>query len=264
MIARNWSEQWLQHIKKLYAAGYEVKVRDSFTRERLHQTLEIDMAEPVLGIRGRKLNYRFMAAEALWIMSGRNDLAFLEEIGKNPNMRQFSDNGVVLTGAYGPRVHSQIDWVVGRLFQDESTRQAVLTIWEPRPFQSRDIPCTVVMQFLVRDDVLSMHVYMRSSDAWLGLPYDVFSFSMLAYYLCGRLNPLRSRRLKPGKLFLTMASSHLYEKHFDAVAQLIGAAPKFRSLAPELYYSARTLKEYLGGLVKLPSQRIFDEFFMED
>jgi thymidylate synthase len=57
---------------------------------------------------------------------------------------------------------------------------------------------------------------MRSSDVWLGVPYDVFNFSMLAHLVCGLLNEHRKfdNAVKPGQLFLTAASSHLYETNW--------------------------------------------------
>ena len=69
--------------------------------------------------------------------------------------------------------------------------------------------------------MLNLHVFMRSNDAFLGTPYDVFNFSMLALYVCSFVNE-RFRWfwegciIEPGALYLTAASSHLYKTNFEA------------------------------------------------
>ena len=77
---------------------------------------------------------------------------------------------------------------------------------------------TIAIWFQVRAGKLNCHVFMRSSDAWLGIPYDVFNFSMLAHLVCCELNVDGSQRhhFEPGTLYLTAASSHLYEEHFES------------------------------------------------
>jgi thymidylate synthase len=169
-----------------------------------------------------------MAAEALWILDGSDQLS--ELVRYNPNMAAFSDDGVTLAGAYGPRIMPQIPYVVSKLREDRDTRQAALTIWTPSPAPSKDIPCTVAMDFKVRDGKLNLHVFMRSSDIWLGLPYDVFSFSCVAYLVCSILGDVT-----PGTLYLTAASSHLYERHWG---EKIGDPPETECLSvPETYWS---------------------------
>lgn len=151
----------------------------------------------------RKLNYRFLVAEWLWIAFGRNDVATLARY--NPELGKFSDDGLTFAGAYGPRLAPQWDWVYEKLKADPQTRQAICSIWTPTPGPSKDVPCTLNFQFLLRDGQLNAIVNMRSSDAWLGLPYDFFTFSQLTNSLAGRLGVV------PGWLQLNLGSSHLYE-----------------------------------------------------
>ena len=178
--------------------------------------LEIDPYYPLVSFPGRKLNYKFAAAEALWILSGRSDLEYLTQF--NANMAKYSDDGITLTGAYGPRINAQLPYVANALVEDSATRQACLTIWERSPNPSKDIPCTVAMVFQLRDGRLDCHTFMRSSDVFLGLPYDMFSFSMVmrlvleVYHTTGGV-PRMSVLL--GTLYLYAASSHLYETDMD-------------------------------------------------
>lgn len=204
---------WFDVLNKLLMSGRRQSPRGKETRELLHQTITVPLTDCVLTSRVRNLNYRFMAAEALWILSGDNALAPLLEV--NPRMAEFSDDGVTLAGAYGPRIHSQMQYIIFKLQQDRDTRQATLTIWDRNPEPSKDIPCTVAMSFNIRDNRLNVHVYMRSSDAWLGLPYDVFSFSMVGLSVVGTLNLAAGHiNVVPGDLYLTAMSQHLYQEHY--------------------------------------------------
>jgi len=151
-----------------------------------------------------------MAAEAYWILTGSSQV---EEVSRYcKRIAEFSDDGRHLQGAYGPRFVSQIKYVVDKLIDDRWTRQAVMTFWERNPRDSRDIPCTVMAQFLIRDGKLHMLVAMRSSDAWLGVPYDIFSFSMMAVYIHSLLKTLGDVDLQLGNLTIFAGSQHIYDR----------------------------------------------------
>lgn len=202
---------WLELLTKVLTDGRPVSPRGRDTLELPQQTVEVDMTRPAVICPVRRLSNQFMAAEAYWILSGDNSVAGIAPYNKN--IAAFSDDGVVFAGAYGPRIAEQLDYVVGKLCFDNDTRQAGLTIWKPNPKPSKDIPCTIAVWFQLRARKLNCHVFMRSSDLWLGLPYDVFNFSMLATLVCGKL-PIED--LVPGTLYLTAASSHLYSDNITA------------------------------------------------
>lgn len=178
------------------------------------------MDRPVLYSKERKLSYTFLAAEALWIIDGKESVSSIAPYNKH--IAQFSDDGVTFYGAYGPRVVGQFDYVLGALKQDRETRQAVMTTWRQNPPKTKDVPCTVALSFMIRDDALDCHVFMRSSDAWLGLPYDVFNFSMIAAKIACFYNRERTP-VCLGTLHLTAASSHLYEKNWADAKRCIGS-----------------------------------------
>lgn len=215
---------WRRALKRALDEGAEVAPRGAKTKELLGHTISIDMARAVVTSPVRKLNYRFMCAEALWILAGQNELAPLTRFVKR--MADFSDDGVTLAGAYGPRLMPQINYVVDALVRDRETRQAVATIWTPTPPPSKDIPCTVAVAFSVRRDELHQQVFMRSSDLWLGVPYDMFSFSCWGIYVACRFNARLAAAatggpIGLGHLTITAASSHLYERDWDAARALL-------------------------------------------
>jgi thymidylate synthase len=225
-MALDCSQAWLTQLSHVSVLGDEVAPRDLPTRELLHQTVQV---RPVLCCPTRKINYRFMCAEAYWILTGDDTVAGIAPY--NSHIAQFSDDGQKFAGAYGPRVKDQLQWVVEKLMEDPSTRQAGLVIWRDKPTPSRDIPCTVAVWFSIRDNRLDVHVFMRSSDVWLGLPYDIFNFCMLGWVVMGLINQERLLQLNeevtllhPGSLLLTAVSSHLYQTNFAKADEVLSGA----------------------------------------
>lgn len=219
------SAVWLTTIAKVLREGTASSPRGQPTIELTHHAVHVDLARPLVACPRRKLSVRFAAAEALWILAGDDRLAPVARFA--PQLAQFSDDGARLTGAYGPRVVAQLGYVVAKLLEDRDTRQAVLTTWVPNPPSSKDIPCTLALTFAIRRGRLHCHAFMRSSDVWLGLPYDVFSFSMIAAKVACLYNqqvattprsvPDAPPEVELGTLHLTAASSHLYERNVDGV-----------------------------------------------
>lgn len=210
---------WIDLLWEIADSGSQVGPRGKGTLEILAKTTVVDMKMPVVTIPQRNLGYKFMAAEAHWILSGDNRVETIEPYSKQ--ISSFSDDGVRFFGAYGPKVVDQLSYVVDCLIRDEASRQAVMTIWRERPGSTKDLPCTVALQFMIRDGKLNCHATMRSSDAWLGWVYDVFNFSMVAWTVLEqlRMNEQYSN-LQVGSLFLTAASQHLYDSDRDAYESL--------------------------------------------
>jgi thymidylate synthase len=144
-----------------------------------------------------------MIAEWLWMAAGREDVATIARYNKQ--IAQFSDDGVKFAGAYGPQMLHQIPWAMEQL-QKPGCRQAVIQIWHPTPAPSKDIPCTLSWQLLARDGRLNAVITMRSSDIWLGLPYDFVNLSQLMSGIAGELG------LETGELIFNLGSSHLYDR----------------------------------------------------
>lgn len=215
---------WLDTISLIKTNGRQISPRGQPTMELLHHSICVDMTRPVLAVKERKLSYEFLAAEAIWITCGGDKV--IDIAPWNKNIANYSDDGETFFGAYGPKIAAQFDYVIGKLLDDGDTRQAVLTIWRENPPQTKDYPCTIAMAFQIRGSMLHSHVFMRSSDVWLGLPYDMFNFSMVALKVLCEVNRLRKMRdgahkmLVPGELYLTMASSHLYMQNYEQAQAL--------------------------------------------
>ena len=246
-----FEDYWRRQLGSVLLDGFEVSPREKLTRELLHQSLHIDMRRPVLRNKMRKLDYRFMAAEAFWILSGDNRVETISPF--NARIHEFSDDGTTFYGAYGPKIMDQLPYVLEKLKNDGLSRQAVLTIWRECPPQTKDVPCTVAISFTLRNGLLDVHVFMRSSDLWLGLPYDVFNFCMLGHYVCAKLNnptgEVCEAVAEPGTLHLTAVSSHLYEINWGAAAMCLNERPHLqRPTAEYMYQDAEGLMATLETL----------------
>ena len=215
----NNSHEWVKTLDHLLDNGDLSKPRDHETKEVLFHNSWFDMRTPVLMIPERKIGLKFMAAEAAWIMEGNDKV---DKIAPYSNMiSKFSDDGVSFFGAYGPKIVSQLEYVVDTLAVDQDSRQAVINIWRENPGKSKDIPCTISVQFLIRHGRLFCSDNMRSSDIWLGHPYDTFNFSMLAGWVILELKARYDIHIELGYLNLYAGSKHIYSNNFEAAAEIV-------------------------------------------
>jgi thymidylate synthase len=184
------------------------------TLELIASSRTFNMSQPIVTVARRELGYRFMAAEAAWIMSGDDRVESLASYSKE--ISRFSDNGLTFFGAYGPKIRSQLGYIIRTLTRDPDSRQAVINIWRENPPDTRDVPCTLSLQFILRNGCLHCVTTMRSSDAWLGWPYDVFNFTMITWLVAlylAKAKPEQPPSL--GTLTLRAGSQHLYEKNLE-------------------------------------------------
>lgn len=207
------NHEWLRTLDIVKTKGINVQPRGLINVEVRHHTTKFQMKYPVIHERSRKLSYTFMAAEALWILHGSDELDFHPEI--RSKLEPYSDDLVHMAGAYGIPFMNQFKYVCQKILEDRDTRQAVMNIWRPNPKPSKDIPCTVAIQFLVRYNILHLSVFMRSSDVWMGLPYDMFSFSVIAQFVAA------SVQAELGNCCITAGSSHLYQKDFEGAEDVL-------------------------------------------
>ncbi len=209
---------WTKLLSEILEKGRRVSPRGLTNIELTGVPLEIIDARNNLFVNEpRRLFYRFAIAEWLWIWYGYEDVATIARY--NRHIAQFSDDGLIFNGSYGPRIKRRWSEVLTLLRADRDSRQAVIPIFgQTHSYHSKDVPCTLSLQLLVRDDQLNMVVIMRSSDIWLGLPYDIFNFTMLLNIAAAQLH------LKIGWLKMFLGSSHLYEKNIDAARDAVNAS----------------------------------------
>ncbi|WP_079867579.1 thymidylate synthase [Pseudomonas aeruginosa] len=152
--------------------------------------------------------------ELAWYLAGSKDLNFIRHY--IPMYKDSSDDGRTVYGGYGPRMmgegnKNQIQSVIRLLSDKKTSRQAVVQLFDAKDILKprKDIPCTCTLQFLIRKQRLHMFTSMRSNDVYLGLPHDVFAFTMIQEILA------RSLGCEIGEYKHYVTSLHLYEKNFE-------------------------------------------------
>lgn len=219
MTVQRANSTWLQAVTTVSRWGNDSNPRGLPIREVLGYQSVLSMEYPVVTARARKMSYRFMVAEAIWIALGDDTVEGIAEYA--PKIAQFSDDGVRFFGAYGPKVSQQLDYVVNSLVKDPNSRQAVLNIWRENPQPTKDYPCTTNVQWLLREGELHCIDTMRSSDLWLGWPYDVFNFTVLSAIIALQLRAKGVEVNRLGTLRLNAGSQHIYEKNFTGIENCI-------------------------------------------
>ena len=159
-------------------------------------------------------------AEFCWYMAGSADLDFIRFY-----IREYPPAGVMgaLDEAYGPRImgtgefgrsFNQIERVIDRLRRKPDTRRAVISILEPGDLEpgKAEAPCTIALQFVRRRERLHLVAMMRSNDAYLGFPHDVYCFTMIQELVA------RSLGIQVGEYHHFATSLHLYEHDQDKVS----------------------------------------------
>lgn len=265
------SKSWIEMIEKIIRNGQMTHPRNFTCKEVLGNLTIFDMKNPVTLVAERQLGYCFMCAEAAWILSGDNRVETIAPFSKK--IVDFSDDGIFFFGAYGPKIVGQLMYVVRKLVQDTDTRQAVLTIWRENPPETRDPPCTLALQFQIRNNQLNCFLTMRSSDAWLGVPYDVFNFSMLSGVICLLYRQQTGKLINVGDLYFYAGNQHLYDSELKQAAIIVenyknGWPLKFgvELFEPNFFVSAADLIAHLWHLAKkefTECKYIFLTSFME-
>jgi thymidylate synthase len=202
---------FLRVLADVLMTGRRVAPRGDDTYELPGVTIELTNPRQSMAVGvGRKFSRKLAYAEALQLSGGFSDPVGLVDFV--PQMRKFMDANV-FHGAYGPRIKDQVPDVLKRLEHDPFSRRALLQIWRAdwdlHNEGLHDYPCTLNLQFFMRDGALEMHTNMRSNDVWLGLPYDIFQFTFL------QLNVAHILRVPVGSYFHHANSLHLY--HSDAL-----------------------------------------------
>jgi thymidylate synthase len=162
--------------------------------------------------------------ETLWYFSGSDRLDVIEYyIRGYRGFSSLSEGAAAAPGAYGPRLFGasrgkdQVAKIIQMLKDPNKhdTRQAVIQIFDKRDIGKLDVPCTCNIQFFARGKLLHCYVSMRSNDAYLGLPHDVFAFTMLQELIA------RSIDHEIGEYHHAVGSLHLYDANEGAARDFL-------------------------------------------
>jgi thymidylate synthase len=237
--------------------------------------MRFDLRKEFPAVTTKKLAWRAVVGELLWMLEGSSDERRLAEItfekprteliGKNTIWTANADNQAKNLGytnndlekdlgpVYGHQWRTwdsqlgyvdQIAEVLDQLYHDPYSRRHIVSAWNADRVGVMALPpCHTLFQFHVQDGELSCQLYQRSADAFLGLPFNLASYSLLTHMFAQLLG------LKVGEFIWTGGDCHIYLNHLDQVQEQITRQPK---LGPTLEMPAFS---NLDELVKtVPSQ----------
>jgi thymidylate synthase len=200
---------------------FEVSPRGMKVKEKLGVQFRITNPRNRLPyVKGRNFSLSYFVAESIWYMSGSNSTEWISKYA--PFWRNISDDGVTANSAYGARIFKtnpriagsqliQWNYVLEELRRDPDSRRAVIHIRTPDDSISakKDMPCTLSLQFFIRENKLHLHVSMRSSDVILGLAYDVPAFTLMQEVMANDLG------VELGEYVHTSNSLHCYDRDYE-------------------------------------------------
>ena len=185
--------------------------RDGEIRGEVINAISIldDPTRNILKSKIRNLPMRYAIGEMLWYMSGSNSLKEIQKY--TDGWDRMSDDGETVNSNYGYCIKhkfgfDQWEFVRNELEENPNSRRAVIHIKEASDKESKDVNCTVCLQFFIRDNKLHLTTYMRSNDLWMGFPYDVFQFTNMQILMSMELG----RNI--GTYTHIAGSLHLYER----------------------------------------------------
>ena len=193
-------------------------------------SFKLDVSDGHLPVAGNRRFWPHIAAsEVAWQFMGTKDPTFILE--KAPKLwSKFVQDGEI-KAAYGYRWRErfgrdQLQAAIETLREDPSDRQCYISAWDPEAdglgtTGVANIPCPVGFSLTCSDDLVHASVFIRSSDVYVGLPYDVAAYALTLDAIAASLDR------KPGTLHFTLAHAHLYEPHWDHVSENLGKSAAF-------------------------------------
>jgi thymidylate synthase len=180
------------------------------TYKLFNQTFNIDLKYGFPIVTAKKIFFKKALAEFKWIYEGKVDLEYLHK-NKIFWWDDFAKNNK-LGKIYGYQIRNfagqfdQVKYVLNEL--KNNSRRAVITLWNPIELKEQALPCCYTQLNFVRiNDKLNMSINFRSSDLFLGLPYDIIFAALFLITIAYKL------KLKPNKIGINIADAHIYECH---------------------------------------------------
>lgn len=183
----------------------------------------------------RNFSVSYVSAETLWYFSGSDSTSWISKYSAFWN--KISDDGVTANSAYGARIfkpHNRIasnldkswtqwDFVIDELANDNDSRRAIIHIRSPQDsiLAKKDVPCTLTLQFFLRNDKLYLIVSMRSSDLILGIANDIPAFTLFQEAMALDLSRKLNRQIKLGSYIHVSNSLHIYENNFKMCEDIL-------------------------------------------
>jgi len=219
-------------LKQIMEKGSDKEGRNGKTRSLFALQMRFPMSGGFPAITTKKLAFRSMAIELLWFMSGQTDNNELTRLKcniwkANAEASYWKDKAKFpgdLGRVYGAQWRDwtnrhgesfdQLAKAVDQIKNDPGSRRIIVSAWNPGEFSEMALPpCHAMFQFYVDGDKLSLHLYQRSADMFLGVPFNISSYSLMLHLIAQITNK------KAHEFVHTLGDAHIYHNHFDAVKE---------------------------------------------
>lgn len=192
------------------SGNYEKARQGINTVFSINENLVIDLKQGFPILTGKKVFFKKAQAEYMWIREGGTTLNYLHEHGVTW-WDEFAVNGTI-PKTYGSQLRSfnnevdQLEYVINEVRL--GSRRAIISLWNPSDLKDQTLPCCYhSLQFIKNGPLLDLIVTFRSSDVFLGLPYDIVVFALMLIDIANFTD------LIPNKIHLNLGNAHLYENH---------------------------------------------------
>ena len=191
--------------------------------------LRFDLTAGFPAVTTKKLHFRSIVHELLWFIRGDTNVRYLQENGVRI-WNEWADEHGELGPVYGAQWRrwrgadgeeiDQLGGVIEQIRSNPSSRRLIVSAWNVGELESMALqPCHALFQFYVAEDRLSCHLYQRSADVFLGVPFNIASYALLTAMVA------QVTGYGPGDLVLTFGDTHLYLNHVDQAKQQLEREP---------------------------------------
>jgi len=193
--------------------------------------MRFDLSEGFPLLTTKKLHIKSIIHELLWFLKGDTNTRYLNEHGVRI-WNEWADEQGNLGHIYGYQWRSwptpegntidQVSEVVKSIRQNPDSRRHVISAWNVGELDKMALPpCHILFQFYVADGKLSCQLYQRSADIFLGVPFNIASYSFLLMMLA------QVTGLRPGEFIHTLGDAHIYLNHEEQVRMQLSREPRF-------------------------------------
>lgn len=228
--------QYLELLDMILEEGTDKPDRTGTgTRSIFGHQMRFDLQQGFPAVTTKKLYVRSVVHELLWFLRGDSSIDYLRDHDVSIWDEWADDDGEV-GPVYGVQWRSwptpeggeidQLQRVIDQIRDNPHSRRHVVSAWNVGALDEMALPpCHVLFQFYVADGRLSCQLYQRSGDVFLGVPFNIASYSLLTEMVA------QSTGLEPGEFVHTLGDAHLYRNHFEQARTQLGREPYDR---PEL------------------------------
>jgi thymidylate synthase len=192
--------------------------------------MRFDLSERFPLMTTKKLHLKSIIHELLWFLKGSTNIRYLQENGVRI-WNEWADADGNLGPIYGyqwrswpaadGRTIDQIGAVVSSLKNNPDSRRHIVSAWNVGEIEKMALPpCHILFQFYVAGDRLSCQLYQRSADIFIGVPFNIASYSLLTMMMA------RMTGYKPGEFIHTLGDAHIYLNHLDQVKLQLKREPR--------------------------------------